>query len=211
MKKKATAKEQLLLILKKESECDMKDFMKHFTISEIAIRRHLRELITRGFVEERSVKQEIGRPFHKYKLTTLGHRTFPNQDNKLPTEILADIESTLGREAVSTVLKQRKNREVLSYQSEILGKPFDEQVKKVADIQDSEGYMVEWTKNQDGSYEIINYNCPIYSIASSYNEVCENEKDVLQKTFPNSNVISHSRIVDGKKNCSWTISSPKAT
>lgn len=209
MKKKATAKEQLLLVLKKEDECGMKDIMKHFTISEIAIRRHLRELISRGFVEERSVKQEIGRPFHKYKLTTLGHRTFPNQDNKLPSEILADVESTLGKEAVSKVLEQRKNREIWAYQSEISGKSFDEQIKKIAEIQDSEGYMVEWTKNKDGSYEIINYNCPIYSIASTYNEVCVNEKDVLQKTFPSSKVISHSRIVDGKKDCSWTISNPE--
>lgn len=208
MKRKATAKEQILLILKKESECTMKDIMAHFTISEIAIRRHLRELISNNFVEERSVKQEIGRPFHKYKLTTKGHKTFPNQDNSLPLEILSDLELTFGKEAVSTVLKQRQNRESHSYQNEIVGKTFDEQIKRIAEIQDTEGYMVEYNKKADGSYEIINYNCPVYGIASTFTEVCENEKEVLQKTFPNSEVVSHSRITDGKKKCCWTISKP---
>ena len=209
MKRKQTTKDQLLLVLKKEGESTMKAIMKHFTISEIAVRRHLRELITQGFLVERSVKQEVGRPFHKYKLTSVGHETFPTQDDSLPLELLIDIESTLGREAVSTVLEERKKRESYSYQNEIPGRSFDEQIEKVAELQDAEGYMVEYTKNLDGSYEIVNYNCPVYNIASSYDEVCHNEIDVLQKTFPNSEVISHSRIIDGKKNCCWTISKPE--
>lgn len=209
MKSKPTTKDQLLLVMKKEGESTIKTIMEHFTISEIAIRRHLRELITEGFITDRSVKQEVGRPFHKYKLTSLGHDTFPNQDNSLPLEILKDIESTLGREAVSTVLNERKSRESDSYQAEIVGKEFDEQIKKVAEIQDKQGYMVEYSENADGSYNIVNYNCPVYNIASSYNEVCHNEKDVLQKTFPNSKVVSDSRIIDGKKNCCWTISKPE--
>lgn len=208
MKKKATTKEQLLLVLKKESECSMKDIMKHFTISEIAIRRHLRELISQGLIQEKAVKQEIGRPYHKYKLTSLGHETFPNQDNSLPLEILSDLESTLGREAVSTVLAQRKQRESNAYQAKIKDKSFDEQIKSIADLQDKEGYMVEYKKNPDGSFEIINYNCPVYSIAATYNEVCDNEKAVLEKTFPNSKVTSESRITEGKKNCCWVISKP---
>lgn len=209
MKKKMTTKDQLLLVMKKEGESTMKVIMEHFIISEIAIRRHLRELIAQKFITERPVKQEVGRPFHKYKLTALGHNTFPNQDNSLPLEILKDVEATLGREAVSNVLKERKNRESDSYQDEVAGKPFEEQIEKVAEIQDQHGYMVEYSKNTDGSYNIVNYNCPVYNIASSYHEICHNEKDVLEKTFPNSTVISDSRIVDGKKNCCWTISKPK--
>ncbi len=210
MKKKLTTKDQLLLVMKKEGESTIKVIMEHFTISEIAIRRHLRELISQKFVSERSVKQEVGRPFHKYKLTSLGHDTFPNQDNSLPLEILKDVEATLGREAVSTVLKERKSRESDSYKLEVAGKAFEEQIEKVAEIQDEHGYMVEYSENADGSYNIVNYNCPVYNIASSYNEICHNEKDVLEKTFPNSTVISDSRIIDGKKNCCWTISKPKS-
>jgi len=209
MKKKMTTKDQLLLVLKREGESTMKVIMEHFTISEIAIRRHLRELISQKFVSERSVKQEVGRPFHKYKLTTLGHNTFPNQDNSLPLEILKDVEVTLGREAVSNVLKERKKRESHSYESEVTGKAFKKQIEIVAEIQDEQGYMVEYSENNDGSFNIINYNCPVYNIASSYQEICHNEKEVLEKTFPNSTVISDSRIVDGKKNCCWTVSKPK--
>src|SRR5690625_195014 len=113
MSKKMTTKDKLLLIIKKEGEITIKSLMEHFTISEIAIRRHLRELITQKFIEERSVKQEVGRPFIKYKLTSTGHNTFPNQDNSLPLEILQDVENILGREAVKNVLNERKKRETI--------------------------------------------------------------------------------------------------
>lgn len=209
MSKKMTTKDKLLLIIKKEGEITIKRLMEHFTISEIAIRRHLRELITQKFIEERSVKQEVGRPFIKYKLTSTGHNTFPNQDNSLPLEILQDVENILGREAVKNVLNERKKRETNSYNTEVAGKPFKEQIQTVSELQDKQGYMVEYNENNDGSYDIINYNCPVYNIASTYTEVCHNEKEVLEKTFPNSTVVSKSRIVDGKKNCSWTISKPK--
>src|SRR5699024_12383217 len=99
MSKKMTTKDKLLLIIKKEGEITIKSLMEHFTISEIAIRRHLRELITKKFIEERSVKQEVGRTFIKYKLTSTGHNTFPNQYNSLPLEMHKVVVNILGRGA----------------------------------------------------------------------------------------------------------------
>ena len=209
MKLKGSTKEKLLMVLKKNGECTMKDIMTHFTISEIAIRRHLRELVQRDFINEKVVKQEIGRPFHMYKLTSLGHETFPNKNTSLPLEILTDLEESLGKDAVLSVLEKRKKREQASYQDELTHKSFEEKIEFIAELQDSEGYMVEYKKNPDGSYEIKNFNCPIYSIASNYGEICQNEKTVLENVFPDSQVTSHSKITKGNKNCCWTISAPK--
>src|SRR5699024_389945 len=143
----------------------IKSLMEHFTISEIAIRRHLRELITQKFIEERSVKQEVGRPFIKYKLTSTGHNTFPNQDNSLPLEILQDDENILGREAVKNVLNERKKRENISYNTEVAGKPFKEQIKKVSELQYKIGYMVEYNDNNKGSIDIYNSKYRVYIIS----------------------------------------------
>src|SRR5699024_12461801 len=107
MNKKITTKDKLLIIIKKEGEITIKSLMEHFTISEKAIRRHLRELITQKFIEERSVKQEVGRTCIKYKLTSTGHNTYPNQDNSLPLEILQAVENMKGSEAIKNMLDER--------------------------------------------------------------------------------------------------------
>lgn len=209
MKKRST-KEQILFVLKRQGESTMKEIMENFTVSEIAVRRHIRDLMSQAFISERIIKQAIGRPFHMYELTSKGHATFPNKNAQLPEELLNDIEETLGSEAVSDVLRKRKEREEQLYETHISADTFDEKIKQIADLQDEEGYMVEYNKLDDGSYQIKNYNCPIYSIAISFKEVCHNEKDVLEKMFPDSRVISESKITDGKKSCCWTISPPKA-
>src|SRR5699024_2011796 len=165
MSKKMTTKDKLLLIIKKEGEIPIKSLMEHSTISEISIRHHLRELITQKLIEERSVKQEVGRPFIQYKLTSTGHNTFPNQDTSLPLETLHDVQTISRREALKSVLNEPKERETDSDNTEDAGKPFKEQIPTVSDLLDKQVYMVEYNENNDSSYDIINYNWPVYNIA----------------------------------------------
>src|SRR5699024_7604357 len=124
MSKKMTTKDKLLLIIKKEGEITIKSLMEHFTISEIAIRRHLRELITQKFIEERSVKQEGRRAHIIYQLTSPGHNTLPKRVSSLPLEVVQDVANIFGREPVKNVLNERKKRESNSYNTEVPGKPF---------------------------------------------------------------------------------------
>lgn len=208
MNKRTPTKQKLLNILKKENECSMKEIMENFSISEVAIRRHLRDLIQQDLVKERTVKQEIGRPYHLYELTKKGHDTFPNQYEQLPLEILKDIETLHGSEGVSDLLGKRKERELDMYQKQLKSHSLDERIEKMIEIQSERGYMPEFERTPEGDYKIKNYNCPIYNIASSYGEICRNEKDVLKRLFPNSEVISHSQISKGEKYCSWTIKKP---
>src|SRR5699024_323543 len=105
--KRKTTKEKILHILKKDDEISIKELLEYFTISEVAIRRHLNDLIHQKLVREKVVKQSIGRPFHLYTLTTRGHDTFPNQYQDLPVEILRDIEDMQGKVAVNELLKRR--------------------------------------------------------------------------------------------------------
>ncbi len=76
MKKRKTTKDKILELLKKEVKISMKDLSEHFTISEVALRRHINDLIRQNLVQEEEVKQEIGRPYYVYSLTKEGHNTF---------------------------------------------------------------------------------------------------------------------------------------
>ena len=54
MNKRTSSKEKILYILKKDSEISIKDLMEYFSISEVAVRRHLNDLIRQGFVRKNS-------------------------------------------------------------------------------------------------------------------------------------------------------------
>lgn len=207
IKNVTSTKEKLLIILKKSHETTIKDIMEHFKVSEIAIRRHLQNLIREGLVKEQSVKQRIGRPYKVYCLTTKGHEVFPNQYKELPVQFLSDLEDLHGEEAVHDLLKKRKMREEKQFLSKIKSNDFDGRMKEMVNLQSEKGYMIDLKKVENG-YELINYNCPIYNIATSYIQVCSNEKETLKKVFPNSKVTAHSQISAGDCCCKWTVHRP---
>lgn len=209
MNKRTSSKEKILYILKKDSEISIKDLMEYFSISEVAVRRHLNDLIRQGFVKEKIVKQDIGRPFHLYSLTGKGHDTFPNQYEQLPMELLKDLEALHGKEAVQALLLKRKEREEEELISRLEDIDFDEKIERIVEVQKEKGYMLEYEKTASGDYEIKNYNCPIFNLASKYGQVCVNEKDIYRTLFPKSKVKAQSCMTKGAKFCCWMISKPE--
>jgi len=208
MNKRTPTKQKLLNILKRDQKLTIKEIMAYFSISEIAVRRHIHELIQQGFLEKQSMKQKIGRPYYTYDLTEKGHATFPNENETLPLEILQDLEAVQGKQAVKSVLAQRMERERIQFLEEVESENFDQRVSTIVKIQEDKGFMIEYDQTTDGDYEIRNYNCPIINIASKYQQVCSNEKQVLGEVFPDSNVISRSCIATGGKYCNWIITKP---
>ena len=187
----------------------MKELMKQFCISEPAVRKQLNELIRQDFVRERTVKKELGRPYYIYELTGKGHQTFPNQYEALPMELLQDLEASQGEEAVQELLRTRKAREEREMKKELKADPFKQRVRNMIKYQEEKGYMVDARETEDGDFEIINYNCPIYNLASNYTIVCEHEKEIYTDLFPGSRVQSHACMTTGENCCCWTISHPK--
>ncbi|HEX6594513.1 MAG TPA: HTH domain-containing protein [Bacillota bacterium] len=203
-----STKDRLLYILKKNDPLTIDEIMAHFTISEAAIRKHIHELEKQQFIQKQVVKQKIGRPFHKYMLTDKGHSTFPNQYKTLPVELLEDLEELYGERAVNDVLKKRMEREKASFQKQFQSDDFDRKILDIARVRDDHGYMVEVDQTDQGGYVFKHYNCPIANIATKYEQVCENERTVMEKIFPSSDVASHTSITKGDSVCTWTISRP---
>src|SRR5690625_3947955 len=202
-----STKEKVLLCLKKtkKHESTIKEIMEHFSISETAVRKHLQELISNGFVEERVVKQEIGRPYHLYSLTGKGHATFPSQQEQLPLDLLQDLEEVGGKQEVNELFLKRREREEKELIDALSHEDFEGKIRKLTEIQNEKGYMMEYRETLEGNYEIINYNCPIYNLASSYHQICKNENGMIAKIFSDGNVVSKSCIVTGGKYCGWLV------
>lgn len=206
MKRRMTTKEKILYILKKDGEISMKELADYFTISDIAIRKHVQALIWDGFIKKRKERQEIGRPYHLYSLTKKGHGTFPNQYEELPVKLLEDLQAIEGQKAVENLLHYRKVREQEEIASQLPDGDFDDKILAMIRVQEEKGYMIDHTKKANGDYEIKIFNCPIYNLASQFHQVCTNEESMYKNLFPNSHVNITSHLTKGAKYCSWTIS-----
>ncbi|MUV39213.1 hypothetical protein JNUCC1_03086 [Lentibacillus sp. JNUCC-1] len=209
MNKLPSTKQKLLNVLKKTQPCTIDGVMLHFSISEVAVRKHLGELERQGFIERRTLKQKIGRPLHEYRLTDKGHSTFPNQYEQLPVELLKDLEAVQGREAVHAVLNRRKEREQAHFDEAFQVDDFDEKIAQVTGIQNEKGYMVEAEQKDEGLYELTHYHCPIIKLAEEYGQVCLNEKEVFTNIFAPGHVEQQSCITKGDGVCKWTIKETK--
>lgn len=209
LNKLASTKQKLLHIVKKEHRPTIGELMAYFTISEVAVRKHIHELEINGYLKKNRVKQRIGRPYFTYELTKKGHDYFPNHYEHLPLELLQELEEWQGEDAVSALLQKRAERETTSFKKEITTADFDHKIKEVAKIQDEKGYMVEVETTDDGHYIIKNYNCPISNIASAYQQVCTNEKKMLEDIFREGDVSLQTCISKGDNLCKWIIKRPK--
>ncbi|TMN21261.1 helix-turn-helix transcriptional regulator [Lentibacillus cibarius] len=205
MQNNGSAKRTVLTVLKKENELTISGIMSYFTISEVAVRRHLRELERQGLVKKRFVKQKLGRPYLIYSLTPSGHKTFPSQYESLSLEILWDLEALEGVETVEKVIQKRTEREQAEVKNELNTDDFGQKIRDVAAIQNNKGYMVEVEKIGEDSYEMRHYHCPIAKVASAYRQICSGDQRLYEDLFSEGCVEPRSCIVDGDNCCKWTI------
>src|SRR5699024_3178983 len=112
-------------------------------------------------------------------------------------------------EAVQAGLRARKEREESELTSVLANKSFEEKIDLLYKLQDEKGYMHEIEKTASGDYLVRNYNCPIFSLASSHQNICDNEKEMYRHIFLDSEVQAHKYMTRGEKYCSCTIKHPK--
>lgn len=208
IKKRTPAKQKILEILKREHKGSIKEIMEYFTISEIAVRRHLSDLEKKGYIQREITRQDIGRPYYTYQLTEKGHEIFPNKSEELLLEFLDDFESIQGKDAVNAVLAKRMEREKDHFHFHITAKDFDQRVKQFVELQNSTGFFIEYQKNENGDYELSNYHCPLLKIAEKYRQLCRNEKQVISDIFPQSHVKPTNCLAGEAPYCQWTITKP---
>jgi predicted ArsR family transcriptional regulator len=205
LKNQTPARQELLLVLKKHGRITFEKLMSYFTISEPALRKHIRYLERKNFIKKEAHKQKIGRPYYTYKLTGEGHRLFSSENDQLPVQILKDAETLYGKNVVYELLAKRMEHERVNYEKASQSERLEEKVKEIVGMQLENGYMPEIHQRKDGGIELKNYHCPIYKLASSYRQVCTNEKTMYEELFPDCSVTIQSNIVEGDHVCKWII------
>ena len=201
MKKETNSTRQVILtLLKRQKELTVSALATELELTEMAVRRHLRELEKDQLISSRVEKQAMGRPIHRYFLTEKGNESFPRNYNELSLGILQDLEQLSGSEIVDQLFEQRKERLFKKYEVDITGS-FEERIEALAKIQSEGGYMVEYKKTEDGSFEFVEYNCPIAQVAKEYPIACSCEQELFKKLLKTNSVERTSCIAKENSTC----------
>lgn len=175
MKDTGSTRKQIMMMLKTEGALTVSEMAERLGVTEMAVRRHINTLERDRLIESKLLRQSMGRPTNQYFLTEKSEQFFPKQYAGFTMEILSDLEKSHGSEIIEEVFKNRAKRILNTYLPKFKGKNLQERIRMLADIQDKRGYMVKWEKQEDGTFQFIEFNCPISMIASEYRHACKCE------------------------------------
>lgn len=194
----------IILLLRKSGGMSIEELSKKINITPMGIRQHLLSLENRGIVSYVTKKHGIGRPGFIYKLTDTADELFPKSYDSFAIGILKDIEKHEGREKIEKIFKWRRERLFNLRKGNLPAKAnMDEVMDGLKNMLESEGYMVELSR-ENGSYHLMQYNCPINKIALEFSSACTQElqlyRDLIRKDISRTQSLS-----DGSPSCLYVI------
>ncbi|MBA4537544.1 transcriptional regulator [Bacillus aquiflavi] len=204
-----STRDQLLNLLKTEKRLTVTEMSSQLGITGMAIRRHLNNLEREGYIQTSIVRKNMGRPVQIFSLSQKGENLFPKSYANIAVEFLEDIEAMKGQELVAALFQNREARLEEKYKQRIKSKTFIGRVAELAEIQNESGYMVNWKETSNGVFEFIEHNCPIYDVASKYNQACSCEVSLFKKVLQTGNVEQIHCMVKGGDACQYVFKAEK--
>ncbi|NKE06670.1 transcriptional regulator [Bacillus selenatarsenatis] len=209
VKTKKNTRNLILNLLKKEVTLTVNDLTDRLNITHMAVRKHLISLEEEGVIKSVSVKQPMGRPLQKYSLTQQGELLFPKNYEGLSVEFLKDIKDMHGEESIQLLFSKREQRLTEEYKPKTQQKSMAEKIHEIARIQNEKGYMASVTKIADDSYELVEYNCPIFAVANEFKVACRCETEMFKNILETDQVRRVCCKTDGDDHCKFIFQDKK--
>ena len=174
-------------------------------ISKVAVRRHLDQLEDQGFIGHSSERCERGRPRFVYSLTDEGDGLFPDRSADFACDLLSQLGRRHGNEAIDSLLMDQADANIQSLRVDVEGLDFDARVQAVVDQFNERGYVAEIERLNDGSFRIVEHNCPIRDVAEHYPQVCREELRVYGEVTGGTVIKTCCMIADDARSCEYRI------
>lgn len=187
----------ILLRLKRDGEAASEQLAAELGITATGTRQHLASLEHDGLIQKREQRDGRGRPRFVYSLTTEGDSLFPRNYAELTNELLQYVEDE-DPELLHRIFDRRADRRLRDAQRRVIGLPFDEKIRAIAQILDEDGYLADFVRRDDGTFVITEYNCAVLNVARKYGHACGSELQFLKDAIPEAEVtrIAH-RLASG--------------
>lgn len=206
-----TTRQAIVSLLKTRGAQHTGDLAQALGITEMGVRRHLSSLEREGFIEQRAVRQPMGRPVHMFQLTPQAEQLFPSNYNRLALDLLDELardEHTTG--LINKLFEARRNKMLDSYQVRMEGKSLPERAAELAAIQDASGYMARLEAGAEDEMLLHEHHCPIAQVAGRYQHACRCELELFQSLLGAEAAVERTEcLAKGGGKCTYRITKHK--
>lgn len=197
---------KFLMLLKTRGALTASAIAQELGMTKEGARLQLLKYTDEGLIEAANESTGVGRPKQFFSLTAAGHAKFPDTHAELTVKLISMIRSTLGDNALQSVMDASEQTGRDKYMLEL--EPVDEleeRIAKLTEIRSREGYMAEYSKDEDG-YLLVENHCPICAAATSCQGFCSGELNVFRFVLGEKVVVNRlDHIVSGDRRCSYRI------
>jgi DeoR family suf operon transcriptional repressor len=195
----APTRDGVLSLLLRLGEATAADLAESLGVSVQVTRRHLRGLEEEGFVEASPSAEGPGRPSNHWRLTDAGHGRFHDGSETFALGLLHSIASSMPGDAIEGLLQSQADQKAADYRSRIGLGPLRERLERLVELRRVEGYVAELRPDPEGDAWLINeYHCSVMRIAEEFPVVCDQELQLIRRTFPDCHIERiHWRLEEG--------------
>ncbi|PSN87842.1 transcriptional regulator [Candidatus Marsarchaeota G2 archaeon OSP_D] len=173
---------RLILEIKRRGGITMQEVAEVLGMSKMGAYKHLLKLEGSGLIGRRIVKKSVGRPIHLFYLTDKGKQYFGSADSVVLGNLLEFLKSRGAGGLVSEFLRERYAKLAQEYAELFAGKTLEEKVSLLSELRSREGYMAELRRSGRG-FELLEYSCPIFKVASVFGEACHLEAKLFSRVL----------------------------
>ena len=199
---------QILELLRRRGQMTAAELSDVLGIGAVGVRQHLALLERDNLVHTVGVRRGMGRPSHLFALTAAADALFPHRYDHFAMDALAYVQALGGADAVEQLFTQRRAKLRAQLQAHIAGQPFEQQVIRLAEMLTEQGYMCECEQHSDGSFELIEHNCPVDCVARDFPQACSHEVTLYEEVL-GVPVTQETTIARGANSCRYRIMPPQ--
>jgi DeoR family suf operon transcriptional repressor len=196
----ASTRETVLARLLRHGEATAADLAQQLELSVQVMRRHLRSLEEEGLVEASPAAEGPGRPSNRWRLTEAGRGRFTDGSGDFALGLLHSLANSLTPAQIGDLMERQAEQKAAGYRSSIGGGTLQERLDRLVELRRHEGFVAELRPDREavGSWIISEFHCSVMRIAEEFPMVCDQELQLIRRTFPDCQVERvHWRLEEG--------------
>ncbi len=198
---------KILMLLKMRGPLTALEIAHELKITKEGVRQQLLKLVEDDLIHPQEESKGVGRPQKTFSLTANGNAKFPDTHAELTLKLI-NIINAMGENALQTVIDVYEETGKKKYHEEIdTISNLEQKIQKLVEIRTREGYMAEYSKNDEG-YLLVENHCPICAAATICQGFCSSELNTFKSVLGKDIIINRvSHIIGGDRRCAYQITS----
>jgi len=181
---------------------------KSLGVTTMAVRQHLAVLEGEKLVDFTEERHTVGRPARLWRLTSNAYDRFPDCHAELAVGMLQAVQSAFGEQGLDRLTEERTRQQAQTYRARMPdpNAPLEDRLASLARIRREEGYMAEWKRRRDGTFELVENHCSIEKAARLCPKLCGGELSLFRTLLGDDVSVERiEHILSGDRCCSYRI------